>query len=54
MKFFEVITRAVSKVWRFISTVCTIGLVAVFVLLAIALIMPDNLVKVIEIFKGIL
>jgi ABC-type phosphate transport system auxiliary subunit len=54
MKIVEMIAKAINKVWNFISLIAIIGLISAVVLFGISVFMPDNVVKVIEIIKGLL
>ena len=54
MKFFEVMAKAVNKIWNFTSTMLMICSISAFALFGIAMFMPDNAVKVIEMIKGLL
>lgn len=53
MKVLAAIGRAIVKLWRFCSGTIKICVGMAFILLVLAIIMPDNVLKVIEIIRGI-
>ena len=53
MKFWEVITNAISKLWKFCKFLVTMVLLMAFALFVFIIVMPDNVLNAIEILKGI-
>lgn len=53
MKFLELVTKGIGKVWRFVTSIVMVCLISAVVLFCIAVFMPDNVLKAIEIIKGI-
>lgn len=54
MKFLEVLKAATTKIWHFLTFTIKVGLIGIFVLLALAILMPENAMRVIEIIKGLI
>ena len=49
----SVILKVISKIWTFISSTFFIAVISAVVLLALAIIMPDNANSVIEMVKSL-
>lgn len=47
------IAQAITALWRFISFLVKVSLIAAIVILILSVIMPDNALKVVEIIKGL-
>ena len=54
MKFFGNIAKAIDKIWRFCTRLIVIALFMAFILFLLAVIMPDNVLKAVEILKSLL
>jgi hypothetical protein len=53
MKFWEVVTSAISKLWKFCTLLVKIGLLMAFALFVLTIFLPDQVLNAIEIVKGI-
>ena len=53
MAFFKVMCSAISKLWSFVTKSICIAFLAVFTVLILAIAMPDNVIKVIDIVKNL-
>jgi hypothetical protein len=54
MKFIELISGAISKIWNFLSSVALISFVFALAIFAISIFIPDQVLNSIEIFKNLL
>ena len=58
MKFIEKVTKTVAKavasIWKFCTRTFTICLIASIVVFCITLLMPQNMLNVIEIIRGLI
>ena len=51
--FLKVMVNAVSKLWSFMTKTLGIVFIAAFTLLILAIAMPDNVIKVIDIVRNL-
>ena len=54
MKFLGALTAAIAKIWNFLTFILKAGIIGAIVLVALAITMPENAIKVIEILKGLI
>jgi predicted MFS family arabinose efflux permease len=54
MKFFSIIGKAIAKAWGFCTTIFKICLIASIVMFILTIFMPDNVMKAIEIVRGLI
>lgn len=54
MKFIELISGAISKIWSFLTSVALISFVFALAIFAISIFIPDQVLNSIEIFKNLL
>ena len=52
MKFIQLMTRAISKLWNFATTVFFIAVIIAFVVFVLLVLMPDAVLGAISIITG--
>jgi LPS O-antigen subunit length determinant protein (WzzB/FepE family) len=53
MKLILFIAKSIAKLWKFFSIIMTISLIGIIILLSLSIIMPENVQKLLEIFRNI-
>lgn len=54
MEVFQIITKAIGKVWSFATTMLLIAVIIAFVFFVAMVIMPSDVLNAIELIKGLI
>lgn len=54
MKVFEIIGKVIVAIWKFVTMLIQISLIATFAIVILTILMPENAMKAIEIVNGLI
>lgn len=52
--FLRVIVKAIGKIWNFATRILSVAVIAAFIFAILTIFMPDNVLRAVEIFKGLI
>jgi hypothetical protein len=52
MEIVQIIAKAISKIWSFVTAMILIAVVIAFVIIILTVLMPDNVLQAVDIITG--